>query len=91
MVNDEILELYNKRREMMIVMLQHVNDGNISTECLELEGLIVDMAELTNDIIDMCNEDRLLLDMYRRLSLALSKEEYEKALVVKEEIINYKS
>lgn len=95
MVDERILELYNRRRELLKIMLGEIKDFSAHpTICDSLgdrQDLILEMLELSNAINDLCNDDFILLDMYRRLSLALSKEEYEEAIVIKEEIVNHKS
>lgn len=95
MVDERILELYNKRRELLKVMLGEIKDFSthptICDGLVDRQDLILEMLELSNAINDLCNDDFILLDMYRRLSLALSKEEYEAAIIIKEEIVNHKS
>jgi len=102
MINNIILELYAERRELMSKLLFSLQDidpdyDEVPGFTNNIDDLIVDrpdninsMAAITERLYVLCDGDYLLLDMYRRLSLALSKENYEEATGIKNEILNHK-
>jgi hypothetical protein len=96
MINNQILDLYDARRRLLIALIGELNAvgdcvASHDTADVETHELINEMSELISSINDLCGGDYILIDMYRRLSLALSKEQYEEASLVGDEIINHKS
>ena len=96
MVDEKILELFNQRRILLKNFLNEMKDDGgsnilVQEHLLERIDLIDEMSILTSSINELCKNDYILIDMYRRLSLAIAKEDYENAVEVREEIINYKN
>ena len=94
MVDSEILDLYSDRRELLFKLTNEIKDHtdleNLDSVPMDTYSIITKMTAITDAITNKCNGDYILMDLYRRLSLCLSKEEYEQAALLKNEICLYK-
>jgi len=79
MINDEIIRLFNQRREYQYNKLRMLSDG-----------ILVNFDD--NEILKRLEElvpDKTLLEYYRTLSHLLRTEDYENAEKIKKKIIKY--
>lgn len=94
MIDSEILDLYSERRELLFKLTNeikcHTDLENVDRVSMDAYSIITKMTAITDVITNKCNDDYILMDLYRRLSLCLSKEEYEQAALLKNEICSYK-
>ena len=94
MVDNDILDLYSERRNLLYQLSdeikEHTDLSNLDKVTMDTYSIINKMKYITEAINSKCNDDFTLIDLYRRLSLSLSKEEYEKAALIKNEINSYK-
>lgn len=102
MIDNNILELYTERRELMSLLLSSIQNveldyddipstiSDLDDSDIDRATIIEKMSIISEKLKVWCDGDYLLLDMYRRLSLALSKEKYEEATDIRNEIMIHK-
>lgn len=94
MVDNDILNLYSERRGLLFQLTdelkEHTDLNNFDRVSMDTYSIITKMKIITDSISSKCNDDFILIDLYRKLSLCLSKEEYEQAALIKNEINTYK-